>query len=67
MTPRTHMLMALCALCLPVALVGQTDSLPYPLEDRDGDFVTDEPSNPFWLEDPSAIEQTIEYHPETDE
>ena len=61
------MLMALCALCLPVALVGQTDSLPYPLEDRDGDFVTDEPSNPFWLEDPSAIEQTIEYDPETDE
>ena len=42
------------------------DSIIYPIEDRQGDFVTDpNNSNPFNLDDPEAIEKQVEYDPET--
>jgi cell surface protein SprA len=44
-----------------------SDGLPYPLEDRDGDFLTEPNSNPFYLNDPDAIEQQVEYDPITDQ
>ncbi len=36
-----------------------------PLEDRTGDFLNNPSSNPFDLQDPAAVEQTVEYDPET--
>ena len=36
-----------------------------PLEDRFGDFINDQNNNPFDLDDPSVIEQNVEYDPET--
>jgi cell surface protein SprA len=43
------------------------DTIPE-IQDRDGDYITTPPSdNPFDLQDPSAIEQTIEYDPITDQ
>ncbi|MEZ4886205.1 MAG: cell surface protein SprA [Chitinophagales bacterium] len=54
---------------LPTALQPKTvvpvDSIIYPIEDREGDFVTDKNKNPFDLEDPAAIEKQVEYDPET--
>ena len=41
-----------------------TDTLP-PLMDRRRDFLTDPNRNPIDLKDPAAIEQTVEYDPET--
>lgn len=41
-------------------------SLPYPINDREGDFLRDGEKNPFYLNDPEAIVQTVEYDPETD-
>ncbi|MEM1214248.1 MAG: cell surface protein SprA [Bacteroidota bacterium] len=41
-----------------------TDTIPE-LEDRQGDFITDPSNNPFDLNDPSAVEQSIEFDPET--
>lgn len=38
------------------------DTIP-PIEEREGDFLTNPSSNPFDLSDPEAIEQTIEYDP----
>jgi len=40
------------------------DTIP-PLEERQGDFLTDPSTNPFDLSDPEAVEQTIEYDPAT--
>ncbi len=40
--------------------------LPYPLEDRQGDHVTDGGDNPFMLDDPAAIKKNVEYDVETD-
>ncbi|MEL7219684.1 MAG: cell surface protein SprA, partial [Bacteroidota bacterium] len=40
------------------------DTLP-PLEDRYDDYITNPNNNPFDLNDPAAIDQTIEYDPET--
>lgn len=40
------------------------DTLP-PLEDRYDDYITNPNNNPFDLNDPTAIDQTIEYDPET--
>lgn len=48
-------------------LYAQTDSasnLPYPIIERDGDFVNDPDNNPVNLKDPSNITKTIEYDPE---
>lgn len=41
------------------------DSIKYPLEEREGDFISNPSSNPFDLNDPKDIEQTIEFDPET--
>mgnify|MGYP006998156536 CR=1 FL=1 len=41
------------------------DSLVYPIEERQGDFVSDPSNNPFDLNDPSLIEQNVEYDPKT--
>ena len=43
-----------------------SNELPYPLEDREGDFLTDPSNNPFDFDDPDAIEQHVEYDAETD-
>ena len=43
--------------------VVATDTIP--LEDRYNDFLNDQGYNPFDLQDPSIIEQTVEYDPET--
>ncbi len=40
------------------------DTLP-PIEDREGDFFTNDNYNPFDLDDPPAIEQEVTYDPET--
>ena len=42
----------------------QADTLP-PLEERDGDFITDPNTNPFDLTDPTVIQQEVEYDAET--
>ncbi|HEY8388092.1 MAG TPA: hypothetical protein VIK74_05785, partial [Parasegetibacter sp.] len=42
-----------------------TDSLIYPLKDRRGDFYTFPNFNPFYLKNPSNIQQTVEYDPAT--
>ena len=57
---------AICVMITPV-LYAQTDSasnLPYPIIERDGDFVNDPDNNPVNLKDPSNITKTIEYDPE---
>ena len=36
-----------------------------PLEDRTGDFINSPSTNPFDLQDPASVEQTVEYDPET--
>ncbi len=41
------------------------DTIP-PLQDRAGDFINDPVNNPFDLRDPSDVQQSIEYDPETD-
>lgn len=40
------------------------DTIP-PVEERYDDFITNPNSNPFDLKDPSIIEQTVDYDPET--
>ncbi len=42
----------------------EADTLP-PIEERDGDFITDPSSNPFDLNDPGVIQQEVEYDAET--
>lgn len=42
-------------------------NLPFPLDDRSGDFYTDPTNNPIDLDDPSIIEQNITYDPVTGE
>ena len=41
------------------------DSIIYPIEDRDGDFISNPQHNPFDLDDPPDIEKEVEYDPET--
>ncbi len=36
-------------------------TLPYPIDDREGDFLNDEQSNPFYLDDPETINKNVEY------
>jgi len=43
--------------------VSPLDTIP--LEDRFGDFLNNQSQNPFDLADPQAIEQNVEYDPET--
>lgn len=47
-----------------VLAIPATDTVPPPKE-RYGDYITEENKNPFDLNDPNAIEQTIEYDPAT--
>ena len=47
----------------PVAPLDSPPSLPYPIKDRQGDFVTDQPNNPFYLKDPSAIQESVDWDP----
>lgn len=44
-------------------VVSEPDTIP--LRDRQDDFITDPNVNPFDLKDPSAIDKTVEYDPET--
>lgn len=46
-------------------LIAPSDSLPYPIEEREEDFVSDDDDNSFNLDDPPAIQQNVEYDPET--
>jgi len=39
--------------------------LKYPMTDREGDFVTDKQTDPFYLKDPPVMQETVEYDPET--
>ncbi len=54
---------------LPVhmAVDSPVVELPFPLEDREGDFYSNPNYNPFDLQDPSLINKHIEYDPETGE
>jgi hypothetical protein len=48
----------------PEEILGAvTDTIP--LNERFGNFLTDPSTNPFDLQDPSIIEQNVEYDPET--
>lgn len=51
----------------PVAPVPDSPKvdLKYPMKEREGDFVSDKPNDPFYLKDPPAIEEKVEYDPET--
>ncbi len=40
-------------------------NLKYSIKDRQGDFVTDKQTNPFYLKDPPAVQETVEYDPTT--
>ena len=55
---------------LLVSVIKAQDStsidLPYPLYDREGDFLTDPSNNPFDFDDTDVVEQNIEYDAETD-
>ncbi|HRN93374.1 MAG TPA: cell surface protein SprA, partial [Chitinophagales bacterium] len=37
----------------------------YPMKDRTGDFVSDKSKDPFYLEDPKNVTQTVEYDPKS--
>lgn len=41
--------------------------LQYPIQDRQGDHVTDDDDNPFLLNDPKSVVKEVEYDPETDQ
>lgn len=49
----------------PAALTPDSPELKYPLKDREGDFVSDKQKDPFYLKDPPAIEEKVEYDPNT--
>lgn len=74
---RSSLFLAICLFSLPlIYATGSGYDLPgpfdpvvqdtIPLEDRYGNFMEDQGNNPFDLEDPSSIEQTVEYDPVTD-
>lgn len=46
-------------------VLAQPDTIP--LRDRTEDFITDPNVNPFDLKDPNAIEQKVEYDPQTNQ
>lgn len=48
----------------PDNILSVSDTIP-DIEPRFGDFVNDPPENPFDLEDPNDVDQTIEYDPTT--
>ena len=48
----------------PVA-APDSPALKYPMKDREGDFVTDKSKDPFYMKDPPAIEENVEYDPKS--
>ncbi len=48
----------------PILEAIAADTLP-PIDEREGDFISDPGDNPFDLEDPEIIEQEVEYDAET--
>ncbi|MBL0309547.1 MAG: cell surface protein SprA [Bacteroidetes bacterium] len=49
----------------PLAAIPDSPELKYPLKERDGDFVSDKSKDPFYLKDPPAVEEKVEYDPVT--
>ena len=49
----------------PVPASGDSLKLKYPIQDRQGDFVSDKQTNPFYLKDPPAVQESVEYDPTT--
>ncbi len=50
----------------PVIVPADTPvPLKYSMEDRSGDFVTGKTNDPFYLKDPPAIKESVEYDPAT--
>lgn len=43
----------------------KNENLRYPLKEREGDFVTDKPKDPFYLKEPENVVQSVEYDPKT--
>ncbi|GIV34898.1 MAG: hypothetical protein KatS3mg031_2433 [Chitinophagales bacterium] len=62
------LLVMLCAAsCWAQDTLKKADTgLPFPLKDRQGDFLTDDQQSPFLLNDPSLIKKEVTYDPETD-
>ena len=52
---------------LDTITLNYNDSLPYPLQDRRGDWITWRNTNPFDLTDTSTIDQKIVYDPASNE
>jgi len=51
---------------IPAASIEpDSPSLKYPMKEREGDFVTDKPKDPFYLKDPPSIVQDVEYDTKT--
>jgi len=48
---------------LPAADSSKPVKTKYPMKDRQGDFVTGQPKDPFYLKDPKNVVQSIEYDP----
>jgi hypothetical protein len=49
----------------PEPIAPDSPTLVYPIKDREGDFITDKPNNPFYLADPGNIKKDVEYDPTT--
>ncbi len=49
----------------PTTAISDSSDLIYPLEDHQGDFISNPNDNPFDFDDPSAVEQEVEYDPVT--
>jgi cell surface protein SprA len=49
----------------PVPALADSNELKYPIKERTGDHVTGQPNDPFYLKDPPAIEENVEYDPTT--
>ncbi|HWB65194.1 MAG TPA: cell surface protein SprA, partial [Chitinophagales bacterium] len=57
----------------PTGATGSTGStgstgpvqLKYPMKDRQGDFVTGQQQDPFYLKDPPAVQESVDYDPAT--
>ncbi|MGB1248163.1 MAG: cell surface protein SprA, partial [Chitinophagales bacterium] len=59
------LLLSLCTCGFLAAQENDSTELIYPLEERQGDFISDEENNPIDLEDPAIIEKYVEYDPTT--
>ncbi len=50
---------------LAPAMEPDSPALKYPMKDREGDFVTDKSKDPFYMKDPPAIKEEVEYDPKS--